>query len=304
MPNKSIREPLRAGPKLAPARTTLPPRKPLKSQADEVTRFFRTRLTHVKGELAGRPLILSPWQVRDIVTPLFNRRNPDGTRQIRTCYVEVPRKNSKSTFAAGLALYLLYEDNEPGAEIVSAASDREQAAIVFDIARGMVEASPVLSSVTQIYRRELVVPATDARPWESRYKVISSEAYSKHGMNLHGAIIDEVHAHQDGGELWSVLTKGMASRRQPVTFAITTAGYDRTEASRDGAGRRGSAAPLQESGGAALGASRRTLVWRTRRPPSSPTDAGCAPDRAGSADNRRDRRGGGRGASVVPSQGR
>src|SRR5262245_43247646 len=171
------RGPIRAGPKLAPERTKLPGRKPLPTQADEVIRFFHTRLTHVKGELAGKPLLLSPWQIQDIVTPLFNRRNPDGTRQIRTCYVEVPRKNGKSSFAAGLALFLLFEDNEPGAEIVSAASDREQAAIVFDIAKGMVEANPVLSSMTQIYRRELVIPATDARPWDSRYKVISSEAY-------------------------------------------------------------------------------------------------------------------------------
>src|SRR5262245_45606950 len=226
-----MRGPMRAGPKRAPVRRKLPARAALATQADEVVRFFQTRLTHVKGELAGRPLILAPWQIRDIVNPLFNQRHPDGRRQIRTCYVEVPRKNAKSTLAAGLALYLLYEDNEPGAEIVSAASDRDQEAIVFDIARGMVEANPVLSELTQIYRRELVIPASDDRPWESRYRVITSEAYSKHGMKLHGAIIDEVHAHQDSGELWNVLTKSMGSRRQPVTFAITTAGYDRTEAS-------------------------------------------------------------------------
>jgi phage terminase large subunit-like protein len=136
----------------------------------------------------------------------------------------IPTHNS--TIMAGLGLFLLYYDNEPGAEIVSAAADRAQAGICFDIAREMVESDPYLSKVTQIYRRELVVPHSG-----SRYSVISSEAYSKHGMNLHGAMIDEVHAHQDGGELWDVLTKGMGSRRQPLTFAITTAGYDRSEAS-------------------------------------------------------------------------
>ncbi len=192
---------------------------------DRVVYFFERYLTHVKGELAGTPLALARWQKRDILQPLFSVRK-DGLRKYRTCYVEIPRKNSKSTIGSGIALYMLLADGEPGAEIVSAASDRDQARIVFDIARSMVEASAELKRLCTIYRYEIVVPATG-----SRYRAISSEAYSKHGMNLHAAIIDEVHAHQDGGELWSVLTKGMGSRRQPLTFAITTAGYDRTETS-------------------------------------------------------------------------
>src|SRR5262245_16910875 len=192
---------------------------------DRAIYFFERYLTHVKGELAGTPLTLAKWQKRGILQPLFSVRK-DGLRKHRTCYVEIPRKNSKSTLGSGIALYTLFADHEPGAEIVSAASDRDQARIVFDIARSMVEASVELKRLCAIYRYEIVVPATG-----SRYRAISSEAYSKHGMNLHAAIIDEVHAHQDGGELWSVLTKGMGSRRQPVTFAITTAGYDRTETS-------------------------------------------------------------------------
>jgi phage terminase large subunit-like protein len=191
-----------------------------------VQRFFRRHLQHVKGELRGQKIQPQRWVVNDVLRPLFDTQLPDKRRQYRTAYVEIPRKNAKSTIAAGIGLYLLFYDGEPGAEIVSAAADRAQAAIVFDIAREMVEADPYLSKVTQIYRRELVVPSTG-----SRYQVISSEAYSKHGLNLHAAIIDEVHAHQDGGELWNVLTKAMGSRRQPLTFAITTAGYDRTEAS-------------------------------------------------------------------------
>jgi len=217
------------GPKAPPTLTELPYLgEKWTAPSERVINFFRYHLTHVKGELAGQPLVLADWQVQDIVKPLFDTRTPDLMRQIRTCYVEVPRKNAKSTLGAGLALYLLFADDEPGAEIVSAAADREQAAIVFDIAKSMVEASPVLKAMAKIYRREIVVPS---RTGESVYKVISSEAYSKHGFNLHGAIIDEVHAHQDGGELYGVLTKGMGSRRQPVTFAITTAGHDRKETS-------------------------------------------------------------------------
>lgn len=220
---------MRPGPKAPPTLTELPYLGEKWTRPSErVVNFFRYHLTHVKGELAGQPLILADWQVHDIVEPLFNTRTPDLMRVKRTCYVEVPRKNAKSTLGAGLALYLLFGDDEPGAEIVSAAADREQAAIVFDIAKSMVEASPILSAMARIYRREIVVPSPTG---ESVYKVISSEAYSKHGFNLHGAIIDEVHAHQDGGELYSVLTKGMGSRRQPVTFAITTAGHDRKETS-------------------------------------------------------------------------
>jgi phage terminase large subunit-like protein len=186
-----------------------------------VLEFFRDHLRHVKGELAGRPLVLAPWQVRDIVRPLFNSRRPDGLRRYRTCYIEIPRKNGKSSLAAGLALYLLYCDGEPGAEIVSAAADRQQAAITFDIARAMVEASPALRALTKIYRRELVVPSSG-----SIYRVISAEAYSKHGMNLHAAVVDELHAWPDR-ELLDVLATSMGGRRQPLLIVITTAGHDR-----------------------------------------------------------------------------
>lgn len=165
-------------------------------------------------------MALEPWQVEEIIRPLFDTVQADGRRQYRTCYVTVPRKNGKSTLAAGLALYLLYYDGEPGADIISAAADREQAAVVFNIAREMVEKSPSLRAVTVVYRRELYVPSSD-----SRYKVISSEAYSKHGLNLHAAIIDELHAHSNR-ELFDVLTTSMGARRQPLTFIITTAGTD------------------------------------------------------------------------------
>lgn len=211
---------MKRGPKALPSRSKLPTLKPV-SPAEDVIRFFRTRLTHVKGELAGRRLKLAPWQCRDIITPLFDTKREDGLRQYRTCYVEIPRKNTKSTLAAGLALYLLYADGEPGAEIISAAADRQQAAIVFDIAKSMVEASPKLRDMAVIYRREIVIPSTG-----SVYRVISSEAYSKHGMNLHGAMVDELHAHESR-ELLDVLQTSMGARRQPLLFIITTAGHDR-----------------------------------------------------------------------------
>jgi phage terminase large subunit-like protein len=215
------RDRMKAGPKPQPTATRLP-RLRAQTPAGRFQEFARRHLRHVKGEWAGQPIVLAPWQRRDIINPLFNTRRADGLRQYRTCYVEIPRKQGKSTLASALALFLLYADGEPGADIVSAAADRQQAAIVFDAARQMVEADPVLRALTLIYRRELVVPSTG-----SSYKVISSEAYSKHGLHLSAAIVDELHAHESR-DLVDVLQTSMGARRQPVLFAITTAGYDRT----------------------------------------------------------------------------
>ena len=107
--------------------------------ANRAVGFFRDCLTHVKGELAGQPFKLDPWQ-ENIVSTLFGWKLENGYRRFRTAYVEIPRKNGKSTLSAGLALYMLICDGEAGAEVYSAAAEREQASIVFDIAAQMVAA--------------------------------------------------------------------------------------------------------------------------------------------------------------------
>src|SRR4029453_8425356 len=183
--------------------------------------FFAECLTHIKGEFAGRPFILEPWQERDIIRPLFGWKRPDGSRRYRTAYVEIPRKNGKSSMAAGVGLYLLSADGEPGAEVYSAASDREQAAIVFGVARGMRDASPELRKRLKPYVRALVMFSTG-----SSYKVLSADAPTKHGFQAPGIPFDEFHA-QPTRELYDVLTTSTGARRQPLTFITTTAGYDR-----------------------------------------------------------------------------
>jgi phage terminase large subunit-like protein len=165
--------------------------------------------------------MLLPWQ-RAVVRRLFGTLQRDGRRQYRRAYIEVPRKNGKTSWVAGLGLYLLLADGEEGAEIYSAATDREQAGIMFELARAMVEANPDLKSQVAMYRRELVVPSTG-----SRYRVLSADVPTKHGLNAHGILFDELHA-QPSRELWEVLTTATGARRQPLTIAITTAGYDRT----------------------------------------------------------------------------
>jgi phage terminase large subunit-like protein len=190
------------------------------AEAERAAGFFPRYLRHSKGEWAGRPLILEPWQDR-LVRELFGWKRADGSRRYRTCYIEVPRKNGKSTLAAGLALYLLFCDREPGAEIYSAAADRDQAAIVFEQAKAMRDADPRLALLSRAYRRALVVPQS-----ASAYRVLSADAPSKHGLNAHGVIFDELHA-QPNRELWDVLTTSTGARRQPLVVAITTAGWDR-----------------------------------------------------------------------------
>jgi len=190
-------------------------------KADRAIRFIK-KLRHTKGRWAGIPFNLQPWQ-EDFLRKLFGTVNQDGTRQYRTCLIEIPRKNGKSEIAAAVALYLLYCDREPGAEIYSAAADRDQASIVFDVAFQMVK------QATGLFKRCKPLPSTKRiliPNSASFYRVLSAEHHTKHGLNAHGVIFDELHA-QPNRQLWDVLTTSGGTRTQPLVFAITTAGYDR-----------------------------------------------------------------------------
>ena len=184
-------------------------------------RFFDRMLVHIEGPMAGRPFVLEPWQ-RQIVREVFGRKRGDGLRQYRKLYLEVPRGNGKSTFAAGLALYLLAVDGERSAKVYSAAADRAQAGIVFETAEKMVQASPFLAKHIRAYRNKTM--EYDASG--SKYIVLSSDAYTKHGLNPSGIVFDELHA-QPNRELYDVLNTAMGKRAQPLMVMITTAGYDR-----------------------------------------------------------------------------
>lgn len=142
-------------------------------------------------------------------------------RRYRVAFIAVPRKNGKSFLAACVALYLLFCDCEPGAEIYSAAADRDQAALIFDVAKQMIESEPALAKRCEVYRRSIVVPSTS-----SVYRVLSSDAPTKHGLNPHGVIFDELHT-QPNRELYETLETGTGARRQPLILIMTTAGYER-----------------------------------------------------------------------------
>lgn len=191
--------------------------------AERVRTFFHRFLCHSKGEWAGQPFELLDWQWDDIVAPLFGWQRPDGTRRYRRGYIEVPKKNGKSCLFSGLSLYLLLADGEPGAEIYSAAVDRDQASIVFTEAANMVESSPHLESRLQVIRSTKRI--VDHRS-QSFYKALSADVPAKEGLNAHAILLDELHA-QRNRDLWDTLRYAGASRRQPLHLAITTAGYDR-----------------------------------------------------------------------------
>lgn len=188
-----------------------------KDAADLICEFFPRFLVHTKGEWGGKPLRLEGWQERDIIRPLFGiKKKSDGLRRYKTFWGELPRKNSKSTTSSGIGAVVLFTDDEPGAEIYSAATDKEQAKITFNAGKEMILSSPKLREKCKIYK--------DAIEYKNRiWRALSADALTKDGLNAHMLIIDEIHAHRNR-ELIDVLITSMGSRRQPITLLITTAG--------------------------------------------------------------------------------
>ena len=193
-------------------------------KAQRVVRFIEA-LRHTKGEFHGHPFHLLPWQEKIIQDVFGTVRDDDPTmRQYTTAYIEIPKKNGKSELGAAIALNMLINDDEWKAEVYSCASDRQQAAIVFDVAVDMVRQSPALM------KRVKIIPSTRRmiyQPTGSIYQVLSSEVATKHGLNVSACIFDELHT-QPTRALYDVMTQGSGdARRQPLWFLLTTAGTDR-----------------------------------------------------------------------------
>ncbi len=184
---------------------------------------FINSLKHTKGEWHGKNFALLPWQ-NQIISDLFGTVKTNGYRQYNTAYVEIPKKQGKSELAAAVALYLLAGDGEWGAEVYGCAADRQQASIVFDVACQMVEQCPALKKrIKPVMSQKRLVYT----PMNSFYQVLSAESYTKHGLNVHGVIFDELHA-QPNRALYDVMLHGSGdARKQPLFFLITTAGTDR-----------------------------------------------------------------------------
>lgn len=192
-----------------------------RAAADRVIRFFREYLRHHKGEWAGQALTPGPWQADEILRPVFGWRRQDGTRRFRVAYIELPRKDGKSTMGAGVGLYLTVSDQEAGAEVYSAATKKDQAKIVHDAAKAMLKTSPRLQRFAKQLRNSIYCERLG-----SKFEPLGADSSTLDGLNPHGLIIDELHAHSDR-HVYDVLQTGTGARRQPLTFIITTAGvYD------------------------------------------------------------------------------
>lgn len=189
-------------------------------RVDRVLAVFH-ELRHTKGRLAGKPLDPDPWEVAYIIAPVFGwvHQNDQGdwVRIINEAYVEVPRKNGKSTIAGGIGIYLTCSDNEAGAEVVAAATTKDQAGFVFAPIKKLAETSPAMKGKVRALAGRITHPRTG-----SYFQVISSVGDAQHGANLHGAIVDELHLHKTPDIVEAVET-GTGSRDQPLIVFITTA---------------------------------------------------------------------------------
>ncbi len=187
-------------------------------EAEKACEFIET-LPHIKGEWAKRRelLILEMWQCF-IICNIFGWRDEDGLRRFKTAYVDVARKNAKSTVAAAIGLYMLCEDGEAGAEVYSAATTRDQAKIVFGVAQAMATRTPELPLEVRAHN----IGHLDSA---SFFKALHAQGETLDGHNIHLAICDEVHAWKNRS-VYDVIETATGSRQQPLIFNITTAGYD------------------------------------------------------------------------------
>lgn len=189
-------------------------------RVDRVIKAFGL-LRHTQGRLAGKPLTPDPWQVAYILAPIFGwvkqDEYGDWVRIIRNFYLDIPRKNGKSTLAGGLAIYLTAADGEPAAQVLAAATRKDQARYVFDPIKALCDRAPALRGHVKPYQSKILHPASG-----SYFQVVASEGDALHGANVHGAVIDELHLHKTK-DLVEAIETGTGSRSQPLVVKITTA---------------------------------------------------------------------------------
>jgi len=191
-----------------------------KNKAARACRFFPTFLRHSKGKWAGKVFELDPWQAF-IIWNLFGWYWANGKRRFNTAYIEVARKNGKTTVAAGVGLMLMVADGEMGAEVYVAATKKPQAKIAFDEAKNMVNKSPSLLQVITPYQHNM-----HSIEMVAKFEPLASDSDKQDGLNPHGGIIDEFHAFKDDS-LYNVIESGMGARENPLMFVITTAGFNK-----------------------------------------------------------------------------
>lgn len=188
------------------------------NKANHAIEFVENYCKHSKGKMGGKPFILELWQKALVAATFGIVHKIDGTRKFQEVLLVVARKNGKSTLAAAIGLYLQVADGEPGAEVYAVATKRDQAKIIWLEAKRMVKKSPVLLKRIKPLVAEMVAEFND-----SSFKPLGSDSETLDGLNVHGALLDEIHAWKDRN-LYDVIVDGITARDEPLIFITTTAG--------------------------------------------------------------------------------
>ncbi|MEK4620640.1 terminase TerL endonuclease subunit [Bacillus sp. FSL K6-0273] len=188
------------------------------NRANHAIEFIENFCKHSKGKWGGKPIELELWQKAFIAASFGFVHKIDGTRKYREVLLVVARKNGKSTVGSGIGLYLQIADGEPGSEVYAVATKKDQAKLVWLESKRMVKKSPALLKRIKPLVSEMVSEWND-----STFKPLGSDSETLDGLNVHGAMMDEIHAWKDKN-LYDVIVDGTSSREQPMIFMITTAG--------------------------------------------------------------------------------
>lgn len=192
------------------------------AKAAHAVNFFNTFGVILEGKNAGKKAYLPPFAQEKVIEPLFGTFDREtGLRKHRVLWFEVPKKNTKTFIGAGLAMYMLFGDQEPGAEVLIVASSKEQAGEAFGAIKALINHNPVLRERLRVYSNEIIFPGRHGK--DGRCRVMPAKEAGAHGPHVHGLIFDEFHT-QVHGDLWESLYAGTVAREQPITAVLTTAG--------------------------------------------------------------------------------
>lgn len=193
------------------------------SRANHILEFAENYCRHSKGKLGGQLVVLELWE-KAMLAAMFGFIDDEGRRRYREVVLIVAKKNGKSLISSIVGLYLQVGDGEPGAEVYAVATKKDQAKIIWGEAKRMVNKSPEL--------RKLIKPLVgemDCAANESVFKPLASDTDTLDGLNVHGALMDEVHQWRDGMALYDIIADGTTAREQPMTLITTTAGVVRED---------------------------------------------------------------------------
>lgn len=193
-------------------------------EAQRVVSYFQ-KFKHSKGEFAGKRFLLEPWQ-EFYLSNVYGWFRKDKTRRFNTVYLDIGRKNGKTSLAAIQGLYGLFGDRENRAEVYAAATKEEQARICLNEAKAFVRTIPGWNKIFNIFTKAITVENVEGKYYDSTFKPLGRDSETQDGLNPSTAIIDEYHAHKSS-DLYNVIKSGMGSRKNPLSVIITTAGFNR-----------------------------------------------------------------------------